>query len=173
MVKNFGGNKTKAKSRKNITRKTISNFEELKKIDGQEYAHVNSNYGDGRYDLICYDKVKRLGILRGSLRSKSSKLKKGNLVLVCKRSFQDDKCDIVECYTDDHVTKLVNHGEIVESFAKDGIITDKSYTIDNGIISYNSTDQILELDNSNNNDENNDNDNDDLSGEFGIDINDI
>ena len=44
MVKNRGGNKTKGKARKHNRPRTL-NIDDLKKINGQEYAHVTEKYG--------------------------------------------------------------------------------------------------------------------------------
>ena len=133
MVKNFGGNKTKAKSRKHFHAARVYSFEDLKKIQGQEYAWVNKNLGDGRYDTICYDKVKRMGILRGSLKKQSSKIDKNSIVLVSLREFQDEKCDILAIFTDDDINKLVYHKEITESFSKDGILANDIQNMDETI----------------------------------------
>ena len=43
MVKNFGGKKTKGKSRKSFNSIRTYNFEDLKKIEGQEYAFVQKS----------------------------------------------------------------------------------------------------------------------------------
>lgn len=118
MVKNKGGKKTKGKSRKTFRMKELG-VKDLKKIDNQEYAHVISVLGDGRYDLICYDKKKRLGILRGSLR-RTSRINKSDFVLVSIREFQDNKCDIVGCYSQVDVDKLIKEKEVYYSFVKSG-----------------------------------------------------
>ena len=118
MVKNKGGKKTKGKSRKTFRQKELS-IKDLKKIEGQEYAHVLSVFGDGRYELMCYDKKKRLGILRGSLR-RTSRITKSDLVLVSLRDFQDDKCDIIAAYTQLDKDKLIKGKEIYYSFSNSG-----------------------------------------------------
>lgn len=119
MVFNSGGKKTKGKARKNIRKPKIFNSEELKKIDGQEYAFVTKKLGDNRYTILCYDKVSRLGILRGSLK-RGPKLGINNMVLVSIRGFQDDKCDIIAIYTSEEVDKLIGFNEILPSFAREG-----------------------------------------------------
>ena len=121
MVFNSGGKKTKGKARKNVRRPRVFNSEELKKISGQEYAFVTKKLGDNRFSLICYDKVSRMGILRGSLK-RSSRLDINNMVLVSIRDFQDDKCDIIAIYTDEEVDKLVSFNEVLPSFAREGKI---------------------------------------------------
>lgn len=133
MVKNFGGNKTKGKSRKSFHQVKVYNIEDLKKIDGQEYAFVNNVLGDGRYELICYDKVQRMGIIRGKLKKQSSKIGKNSCVLVSLREFQDEKCDIIAIFNDDDINKLVANNEITESFSKEGSLKTNS-DIDKNIL---------------------------------------
>lgn len=169
MVKNFGGKKTKGKSRKSF-RPKIHNFEELKKIEGQEYGYVNKKFGDGRYELICYDKVSRLGILRGSLR-KSARLDVGHLVLVSKRDYQDDKCDIVECYNEEQVDKLIELNEILISFAKEGKHADNSLSSFDSSISFNN--QPVNNSSSDSEDGLDINDNNMEEDDLGIDIDDL
>ena len=118
MVKNKGGKKTKGKSRKTFRQKELS-IKDLKKIEGQEYAHVLSVFGDGRYELMCYDKKKRLGILRGRLK-RTSRINKGDLVLISIRDYQDTKCDIIACYSQTDTDKLIKEKEVFYSFVKSG-----------------------------------------------------
>ena len=118
MVKNRGGNKTKGKSRKMFRAKELS-LKDLKKVDNQEYAFVISVLGDGRYELMCYDKIKRLGILRGKLR-RTSRINKSDLVLVSLRGFQDNKCDILAIYNDVDKEKLTKAKEVYYSFIRTG-----------------------------------------------------
>ena len=118
MVKNKGGNKTKGKSRKVFRQKELG-IKDLKKIDNQEYGFVISVFGDGRYELMCYDKKKRLGILRGRLR-RTVRIQKNDLVLVSLRGFQDDKCDIIANYSQGDIDKLIKEKEIYTAFAKSG-----------------------------------------------------
>uniref|UniRef100_A0A6C0B466 S1-like domain-containing protein n=1 Tax=viral metagenome TaxID=1070528 RepID=A0A6C0B466_9ZZZZ len=118
MVKNRGGKKTKGKSRKTFRMKELG-IQDLKKIDNQEYAHVLSVFGDGRYDLICYDKKKRLGILRGRVK-RTARINKGDLVLVSIREFQDNKCDILAGYSQTEADKLIKEKEVFYSFVKSG-----------------------------------------------------
>jgi initiation factor 1A len=120
MVKSFGGNKSKRKGRKNFRTKTFS-LDDLKasRDENQEYGHVTEKYGDGRYLIMCYDKVSRKAKVRGALRQKS-RLEKGGLVLISTREFQDTHSDILYIYTDDDKEKLVNAKVICESFTKTG-----------------------------------------------------
>lgn len=120
-----GGNKAKKKGRKNFRRKTYS-LDDLIAIKGQEYGYVKEVCGDGRYKLICYDKVERLGITRGKIK-KSSRIVLGSLVLVSLRDFEDAKCDILYQYTDDDIDKLLGSRRniIDESFVKEGTLNSK------------------------------------------------
>ena len=125
MVKNRGGNKTKKKSRR-VFRTRELGLKDLQKVDNQEYAFVMSVYGDGRYELMCYDKVKRLGILRGSLR-RTARIQKNEVVLVSLRDFQSGKCDIVAHYSEEDLDKLIRANEICISFTKNGELTNETY----------------------------------------------
>ena len=118
MVKNKGGKKTKGKARKSYYTVEMS-LKDLRKVDDQEYAHISDVHGDGRYGLICYDKVKRLGIMRGTLRRKV-RAKKSDIVLVSLRDYQDAKCDIIAHYRPEEVDKLVRAKEMSYSFVKTG-----------------------------------------------------
>ncbi len=125
MVKSSGGNKTKRKGRKNFRTKTYS-LDDLKasRDDNQEYGYVTEKYGDGRYLVMCYDKVSRKAKVRGALRQKC-RLEKGGLVLISTREFQDTHSDILYVYTDDDKEKLVNAKVICEAFTKTGKLSNE------------------------------------------------
>lgn len=125
MVKNRGGNKTKKKSRR-VFRTRELGLKDLQKVDNQEYAFVMSVYGDGRYELMCYDKVKRLGILRGKLK-RTARIQKNEVVLVSLRDFQSNKCDIVAHYSEEDLDKLIRANEICISFTKNGELSSEKY----------------------------------------------
>jgi translation initiation factor 1A len=119
MVKNnFGGNKTKSKARKNFGNKRQFSYDELKKVDGQEYAIVKKKYGGNRFELFCYDKVTRRGVLRGSL-ARNTRVNLDQLVLVSIRDFQDDTCDVVHVYKPEDCELLISKGDIDDDFAKE------------------------------------------------------
>jgi len=127
MVKNkIGGNKTKKKASRHYFKKEYS-AEDLKKTFDQEYGYISDKLGDGRFRCMCYDKVKRLGILRGTLKRKV-RLDKGDIVLVSKRDFQDSKVDIIAKFTEEEVTKLVLINEMTTSFIESGTCVDVSNT---------------------------------------------
>ena len=121
MTINKKGGKHKHKARKDNRPRSL-NVDELKKINGQEYAYVKEKYSSQHYSLLCYDKVSRLGCLRGKLRR--ARIKNGDLVLVSIREFQDDKCDIIYHYKEEDTDKLLKVKEIEPSFIKEGKIVE-------------------------------------------------
>lgn len=148
MVKNFGGgNKAKRKGRKNFRGKTFS-LDDLKASneDNQEYGFVTEKYGDGRYELMCYDKVTRKATVRGSIKQKC-RLDKGGLVLISMREFQDTHSDILYVYSEDDKEKLVNANIISESFIKTGkLSTENDDDLDNQVDTVMNTDNTAKSD---------------------------
>ena len=120
MVRNNKGGKHKHKARKDYKPRSL-NIEQLKKIDGQEYGYVKEKYSSQHYKLLCYDKVERLGCLRGKLRK--ARIKNCDLVLVSIREFQDDKCDIIYHYKEEDIDKLIQCKAVDSSFIKEGKLT--------------------------------------------------
>lgn len=126
-MKNKGGNQAKKKGRKNVQRKTYS-LDDLIKGPGEDYAYVQDKFGDGRFRVICYDKVTRLGIVRGKIKN-SCRMLRGSLALVSIRDYEDAKCDIIYEYLPDDIDKLLKNNIISESFIKNGTL--KSENIEN------------------------------------------
>jgi len=118
MKNKAGGNQAKKKGRKNVRKVTYS-LDDLKKGNGEEYAYVTNKFGDGRFNLICYDKVTRLGIVRGKIKN-SCRMEKGSLALVSIREYEDSKCDILYHYLPDDIDKLLKNNILNESFIKSG-----------------------------------------------------
>ena len=79
--------------------------------DGQVYARVTHMLGNGRLTAACDDGQSRLCKIRGSMR-KREWVRVGDTVLVCLRTFQDEKADVVHRYDDGEVTRLRKLGEI-------------------------------------------------------------
>ena len=119
----FGGNKKRRGGKRHSKMKTYS-LDDLipSKDDNQSYAYVSQKYGDGRYSIMCYDKVTRMGIVAGKLK-KSSRIDKGALVLVSLREFQDDKCDIIYHYTAEDIDKLTKSNNINQGFVRSGTLS--------------------------------------------------
>ena len=84
------------------------------KEDGQEYAQVVRMLGNGRCECFCYDGVTRLGHIRGKMRKKVW-ITAGDIVLVGKREFQDEKVDILHKYSADEARNLKQYGELPET----------------------------------------------------------
>ena len=113
MVRNFGkGGKGCKKMKSSIV--DLSNRTLLFKMHGQDYAVIKEVYGSGRYLCVCCDgKAERLGILRGNMRKRSiHRIRKGDVVLVGLRDYQENKVDIMHLYTIDEARALVNYNEI-------------------------------------------------------------
>ena len=84
------------------------------KEEGQEYAQVVRMLGNGRCECFCYDGVTRLGHIRGKMRKKVW-VTAGDIVLVGKRDFQDEKVDILHKYSADEARNLKQYGELPET----------------------------------------------------------
>ncbi len=118
MVKNSSGGKiAKTKARKNMNARPSLKYEELIKTEDQEYARILSINGGGRYRVICYDKVERLGICRSKI-NRNEMIALGGIVLVSKRDFQDAKCDILYVYNREEISTLIKYGDIEDTFVQ-------------------------------------------------------
>lgn len=85
------------------------------KEDGQEYAKVSRCKGNCRFDVDCCDGKSRSAILCGTMRKRKF-INQGDLVLVSIREWQDDVCDIIDSYDENHAKKLKEQKHIPESF---------------------------------------------------------
>lgn len=111
MVKNTsGGNKAKSKARKTQT-PNVKKLDDIKAGDDQEYAKVLKVNGGGRYVLLCMDEKERLGVARGKI-NRNVRIGIDNLLLISRRDFQDDKCDILYAYTVEEMQLLFKHKQI-------------------------------------------------------------
>ena len=118
-----GGNKKRRGGKRHSKMKTYSLDDLIPSKDyNQSYAYVSQKYGDGRYSIMCYDKVTRMGIASGKLK-KSSRIDKGALVLVSLREYQDDKCDIIYHYTAEDIDKLTKSDNINQGFVRSGTLS--------------------------------------------------
>ncbi len=117
MVKNTkGGKKAKNIARKNIGIDKTLKYDDLVKTEDQEYARVLKINGGNRYDLLLLDNTNKLGISRGKINR--TKVELGTIVLISKRDFQQDKCDILHIYNASEVQLLISKGDLSDSFAK-------------------------------------------------------
>ncbi|EAQ89884.1 hypothetical protein CHGG_06503 [Chaetomium globosum CBS 148.51] len=80
--------KNKGKGGKNRRRGKNENDNEKRELtfkeEGQEYAQVLKMLGNGRLEAMCFDGVKRLGLIRGKLRKKIW-INNGDIILVSLR----------------------------------------------------------------------------------------
>lgn len=106
----------KVKKVKNTISEDIERELVYKNIDElQEYAQVEKLLGNCRCELNCFDGIKRLGHIRGSMTKKKIWITTGNVVLVSLREYEDKKCDILYLYTDKEVKRLKSEGHIPEN----------------------------------------------------------
>ena len=114
MVKNStGGNKAKSKARKNFNVDTTVYVDKIEKDSEQEYAKVIKVNGGGRYAIFCEDKSQRLGIARGKI-NRNVRIGIDSLVLISRRDYQDDKCDILYTYKPDEIKALKQANKLPE-----------------------------------------------------------
>ena len=107
MPKNLKGG-SKHKKFKNTNVQEITQKDLILKTDKlQDYGKVEKLYGNCRVELLCNDKQKRLGIIRGSMRKKQW-LNINSIVLYSLREYEKDKVDIIHVYKDS-VLKQLEH----------------------------------------------------------------
>jgi len=113
MVKNKTGGKKHKKYKKNriddVQKKLILKDSE------QEYALLLERKGGPVMSVKLLDDRKVLGIIRGKLR-KRLWMMPGDILLVSKRTFQTDKVDIIDKYSQDDVKRLIKKKEITAQF---------------------------------------------------------
>ena len=119
MVKNVkGGSGHKSQARKFTG--DSSNIKQSSKLrtieeDGEIYAQITKNYGNGMCDALCIDNVNRLCIIRGKFRGRGKRdntIRVGSWILAGKRDWESEKkdekqkCDLLEVYSDFDVERL-------------------------------------------------------------------
>ena len=99
MPKNVkGGNKhKKMKNNSNSDEITQSDLI-LKSGKEQDYGKIEKILGNGRFNLLCNDKITRLGIIRGKMR-KRNWVNMGSIVLYSTREYEKNKVDIIHVYS--------------------------------------------------------------------------
>lgn len=86
--------------------------------------------GNGRCECFCFDGVTRLGHIRGKMRKKVW-ITAGDIILVGKRDFQDEKVDIIHKYTADEARNLKQYGELPENARINETAVDMAMADDN------------------------------------------
>tara|TARA_B100001758_G_C18392958_1_gene604071 strand:+ start:219 stop:743 length:525 start_codon:yes stop_codon:yes gene_type:complete len=82
--------------------------------DTEEYAYVIKMLGNCRVNLVTNSGNNTIGIIRGTLRKFNNRvlIEKGDIVVVSKRGFQDNKVDIVHKYNREQVTILISENKL-------------------------------------------------------------
>lgn len=82
--------------------------------DNEEYAYVIKLLGNCRAKVICNNGIEAIGVIRGSLRKFNNRIliENGDLIVISKRDFQDNKVDIVHKFNIDQCQSLVKNKEI-------------------------------------------------------------
>jgi len=105
----LGGKKRKQGKKKVFEERELQFAGEM-----QCYGQVLRLLGDSRLEIQCTDGVKRMGHIRGTMKKKVW-IAMGDVVLIAKRDYEDDKCDIILKYTEEEVRKLKQLEQIPES----------------------------------------------------------
>ena len=99
------------------------------------YAYVQENNGSGHFRILCSDGGERMGVLRGSMR-KRVWVRRGDIVLVTLREFEDTKADIVHKYSATEVSRLSSMKEIPDSLTRSYVALDGEEIEDSAEIEY-------------------------------------
>jgi len=91
--------------------------------DYSAYAYVQENNGSGHFRVLCSDGGERMGVLRGSMRRRVW-VRRGDIVLVTLREYEDAKADIVHKYSGVEVSRLASMKEIPESLMRSYVALD-------------------------------------------------
>lgn len=93
----------------------------LEPDEDQEYGIVQDMLGNGRLRALCSDAVVRVGRIRGSMRKYAGKviIERGDLVILAKRDFEDDKVDVVHKFTHEETSKLMRNGMLPTALVKE------------------------------------------------------
>ena len=108
MPKNVkGGSKHKKMKNNSNSDEITQNDLILKSGKEQDYGKVEKILGNGRFSLLCNDKIIRLGIIRGNMR-KRNWVNMGSIVLYSIREYEKDKVDIIHVYNN-NILKMLEH----------------------------------------------------------------
>ena len=80
----------------------------------EEYAYVTKMLGNCRVQLLTNTGVNAIGIIRGTLRKFNNRviIESGDIVVISKRDYQDNKVDIVHKYNTDQVQALITDNKL-------------------------------------------------------------
>ena len=83
----------------------------------EEYAKVISLLGDRKITVRLPHGTDILGVIPGKMKRRCM-INVDDVIIVGIREFQQDKVDVLHKYKEDEVRKLIQYGEIPESFGK-------------------------------------------------------
>lgn len=88
--------------------------------EGQEFGHVEQMLGNGRLRVMCEDGNILVGRIRGSMKRGKNKVIVSNndLVIICRRDFEEDKVDVLHRYTPEEVAIIIRKYEVPEKIRK-------------------------------------------------------
>lgn len=104
------------------------------KTDGQEYAQILKSLGNGYMQVSCFineEKVIKRAHIRGTMRKKIW-LSVGDIVLVSKRDYQNEICDILFKYSPNEVHILQEKNEIPKD-----LMDNNNNNLDDNIVLFN------------------------------------
>lgn len=104
------GGKKKGKKTETSEKRPLVLKEEM-----QEYAKIMSTLGDRRMNVILPDGTEILAVIPGRFR-KRCWMGVGDIVLISRRDFQDNRVDIIHKYKREEHRKLLKLNEIPEFF---------------------------------------------------------
>ena len=125
------GGKGRRKAKSNSSRSNELLFAD----DYSTYAYVQENNGSGHFRVLCSDGGERMGVLRGSMR-KRVWVRRGDIVLVTLREYEDAKADIVHKYSSTEVSRLASMKEIPESLMRSYVALDGEHVEDSAELEY-------------------------------------
>lgn len=133
-------NKKKNKQLKN----TVQNNYELDE-ENEEYAHIIKMLGNCRVSLLTNTGKESIGIIRGTLRKFTNRIiiEKGDIVVISKRGYQDNKVDIVHKYNREQIQTLISEKKLSNTLLNSYINNKNSY-IEN-IYDKDNNDNILSI----------------------------
>lgn len=80
----------------------------------EDYAYVKKLLGNCRVQVITDKGVEAIGVIRGTLRKFNRRviIEAGDIVVISKRDYQENKVDIVHKYNADQVQSLINENKM-------------------------------------------------------------
>jgi len=104
------GGKKKGKQSETSEKRPLILKEEM-----QEYAKIMNTLGDRRMSVILPDSTEILAVIPGRFR-KRCWMSVGDIVLISRRDFQDNRVDIIHKYKTEELRKLLKLNEIPAFF---------------------------------------------------------